>query len=106
MDIYCLSFVGWEAHLAESAWLGADVIEKSALRQRLHAKPLVMHSNNGSPMSLSMPMTNLTELGMTPFNSRPWVQHDNAFIESLVETLKATPRFLSGGFKCVDTCRE
>jgi transposase InsO family protein len=43
MDIYSRKIVGWEVHLAESAWLGADVIEKAALRERLHGLPLVLH---------------------------------------------------------------
>ncbi len=53
MDIYSRKIVGWEVHLAESTWLGADVIEKAALRERLHGKPLVLHSDNGSPMRAS-----------------------------------------------------
>ena len=31
---------------------------------------------------------------------------DNAYIESLFKTLKYTPKFPAGGFKCIETCRE
>ncbi len=106
MDVYSRKIVGWEVHLAESAWLGADVIEKAALRERLHGKPLVLHSDNGSPMRASALLTKLYELGITASNSRPRVSDDNAFIESLFKTLKYTPRYPTGGFKCIDTCRQ
>ncbi len=106
MDIYSRKIVGWEIHLAESGWLGADVIEKAALRERLHGKPLVLHSDNGSPMRASVLLTKLYELGITASNSRPRVSDDNAFIESLFKTLKYTPRYQTGGFKCIDACRQ
>jgi transposase InsO family protein len=106
MDIYSRKIVGWEVHLAESAWLGADVIEKAALRERLHGKPLVLHSDNGSPMRASVLLTKLHELGITASNSRPRVSDDNAFIEALFKTLKYTPRYPTGGFKCIEVCRQ
>ena len=106
MDIYSRKIVGWEVHIAESACLGADVIEKAVLRERLHGKSLVLHSDNGSPMRASSLLTKLYELGITASNSRPRVSDDNAFIESLFKTLKHTPRYPTGGFKCIDMCRE
>ena len=51
-----------------------------------------------------MLLTKLTELGITPSTSRPRVSDDNAYIESRFKTMKYTPRFPSGGSKCVDTC--
>ena len=105
-DIYYRKIVDWEVHFAESAWLGADVIEKAALRERLHGKPLVLHSDNGSPMRSNTLLTKLYELGIALSNSRPRVSDDNAYIESLFKTLKYTPKFPSGGFKCIETCRE
>ena len=106
MDIYSRTTVGWEVHIAESACLGADVIERAALRERLHGKPLVLHSDNGSPMRSNTLLTKLYELAIAPSNSRPRVSDDNAFIESLFKTLKYTPKFPTGGFQCIDTCRE
>ena len=43
---------------------------------------------------------------VTPCNNDPWVSDDNEVTESLIQTLKVRPRFPSGGFKCIDTCRD
>ena len=51
-------------------------------------------------------LTKLTELGIIPSNSRPLFSYDNAVIEAVFTALKVTPRFLTGGFKSVDMCRE
>jgi transposase InsO family protein len=106
MDIHSRKIVGWEVHLAKSALLGADVIEKAALCERLHGKPLILHSDNGSPMRASALLTKLYDLGITVSNSRPRVSDDNTFIEALFKTLKYTPRYPTGGFKCIDVCRQ
>jgi putative transposase len=106
MDVDSRKIVGWEVHIDESACLGADVIEKAVRRERLHGKPLVVHSDNGSHMRSNTLLTKLYELGIAPSNSRPRVSDDNPYIESLFKTLKYTPRFPAGGFKCIDTYRE
>ena len=85
--------------------MGADVIKKMALRERLHVKHLVLHSDNAGPMRAGELVTNLYELG-TASNSRPRASDDNAFIESLFKTLKYTPGYPTGGFKCIDAYRQ
>ncbi len=77
-----------------------------ALRERLHGKPLVLHSDNGSPMRASALVTKLSELGITASNSRPKVSDDNAFIKSLFKTLKYTSQYPTSGFKNIDVCRQ
>jgi transposase InsO family protein len=34
------------------------------------------------------------------------VSDDNAFIEAQFKTLKDTPRYPTGGFRCIDVCRQ
>lgn len=106
MDIYSRKTVGWEVPIAESAWLGADVIEKAALRERLHGIPFALHSDNGSPRRAISLLAYRTELGITPSNSRTRVSDDNAYIEALFKTLKVTPQYPTDGFTCIDVCRE
>jgi putative transposase len=48
----------------------------------------------------------LCEFGITAFNGRSRVSDDNAFIESLFNTSKYTPRYPTGGFKNIDVCRQ
>ena len=86
MDVYSRKIIGWEVYLAESAWLGANVIEKTAQRERLNGKPLVLHSDNGSPMRPSALLTELYELVITASSNRPRVSDENAFIEALFKT--------------------
>jgi putative transposase len=105
-DIISGEIVGWAVHIAESACLGAAVIEKAALCERIHGKPLVLHSDSGSPMRTNTLPMKLYELGNAPSNSRPRVSDDNVHIESFFKTSKYTPKFQSGGFKYIERCRE
>ena len=106
MDIYSRKIVGWEVHLAESPWLGADVIEKAARHEHLHSKPLVLHSNNGSPMRASTLQKKRYLLEITASNSGPRVSNDNAFVEALFKALKYIPRYPIRGLKGIDPCRQ
>ena len=49
MDIYSRKIVAWEVHLAESAWLGADVFKKAALLVNIDSKFLISSVEN-SPL--------------------------------------------------------
>ena len=49
-DIYSRYGVAWEVHEAESGEHAAQLLEKALLRERVHGKKPVLHSDNGSPI--------------------------------------------------------
>ena len=50
MDVYSRKIVGWKVYATESTEQAAGVFHKAYLRERVRAKALVLHSDNGSPM--------------------------------------------------------
>ena len=106
-DLYDRSIVGWEVYEAESADYASDLIQRITLKQgRLSTTPLVLHSDNGSPMKGATMLTTLYRLGITPSNSRPRVSNDNPYAESLFKTLKYRPNYQPKGFESVQKARE
>jgi len=100
-DIFSRMIVSWEIHNAESADSAAVMIQKACLRygiQHLDA-PLVLHSDNGSPMKGATMLATLQRLGVVPSFSRPRVSDDNPYSESLFKTMKYRPDYPSKPFK-------
>ena len=62
------------------------------------AQPLVLHSDNGSPMKGATLLETLYSLGITPSRSRPRVSNDNPYAESIFRTCKYRPSYPTGGF--------
>lgn len=108
IDLFSRKIVGWDVHLVERADLAEQLVERACWREHLAAKdkPLVLHSDNGSPMKAATFLQTLYDLGITPSRSRPRVSNDNAFIESLFKTLKYRPGFPVGGFIDLDASRH
>jgi putative transposase len=108
MDVYSRKIVGQEVYDNERGELAADVIEKAYWREHLVGSdtPLVLHSDNGSPMKAATFLEKLYDLGITPSRSRPRVSNDNAFAESLFKTLKYRPGFPAQGFQNIHDARE
>lgn len=104
-DIYSRKGVGYEVHECEQGQLAAELVQKTVIKERCFKKPLVLHSDNGSPMKSQTLLEKLYELGITPSRSRPRVSNDNPFSESLFRTLKYCPQWPSGGFKSLDEAR-
>src|SRR5690606_32712199 len=50
LDLYSRKVVGWEIHEEESSELAAHLLRKACLREAIAGAPLVLHSDNGSPM--------------------------------------------------------
>lgn len=103
MDVYSRKIVGHEVYESEIGELAREFIEKAYWRERIatHNKPLVLHSDNGSPMKAATFLEKLYDLGITPSNSRPRVSNDNAYSEALFKTLKFRPGFPVNGFKTI-----
>ena len=107
IDIFSRDIVGWEVWAEESAEHASELIKRACLGQkRLTTVPLVLHSDNGSPMKGATMLETLYALGITPSNSRPRVSNDNPYSESLFKTLKYTPDYQPAGFSSIEEARS
>jgi len=106
VDIYSRKIVGWEVHDRESGELAAELMQRTVLAEQCFRKPLVLHSDNGSPMKSYTLQSKLVDLGITPSHSRPRVSNDNAFSESLFRTIKYCPQWPSQGFATLELARD
>ena len=107
IDIFSRNIVGWEVWEEESAEHASELIKRASLAQkRLTTKPLVLHSDNGSPMKGATMLETLYALGITPSNSRPRVSNDNPYSESLFKTLKYRPNYQPKGFASIEDARN
>jgi len=106
IDLFSRDVVGWEVWEEESAEHASELIKRACLAQRrLTTMPLVLHSDNGSPMKGSTMLETLYALGITPSNSRPRVSNDNPYSESLFRTLKYRPNYQPKGFASIEEAR-
>jgi len=51
VDIFSRTIVGWEVHERERAELAATLIQKAVWSEACISRPLVLHADNGSPLS-------------------------------------------------------
>lgn len=106
IDIYSRKLVAWEVHDRECSQLASELVQRAVLREQCLFKPLVLHSDNGSPMKGSTLRVKLQELGVTTSYSRPRVSNDNPYVESLFKTVKYCPQWPSSGFATMEEARE
>lgn len=108
IDLFSRKIVGWEIWENESSELASKLVKKAVYSENALVldRPLVLHSDNGSPMKGSSLLTTLHTLGIVKSNSRPRVSNDNAYIESLFKTVKYMPSFPYKGFKNIQTARQ
>ncbi len=97
MDLYSRKIVAWEIHESESSDLAARLIRKACMVEGIASQPLVLHSDNGSPMKGASMLETLRRLGVTSSFSRPRVSNDNAYAESLFRTCKYRPDYPVNG---------
>jgi putative transposase len=71
LDIYSQKVVGWEIHDHESSEQASVLVRKTHLSEAVGLKPLVLHSDNGSPMKGSSLMATLDNLGIASSYRRP-----------------------------------
>jgi transposase InsO family protein len=105
LDLYSRKIVGWEIYEEESSELASQLIQKAYLREGVTGVPLVLHSDNGSPMKGASLMETLYRLGIMESYSRPRVSNDNAYAESLFRTCKYRPDYPHKGFANVSDAR-
>lgn len=107
LDLFSRKVVGWEIWDDESAENASILVRRTVLSEKrfYHSEPLVLHSDNGSPMKGSTLLETLYSLGITPSRSRPRVSNDNPYAESIFRTCKYNPSFPKGGFKSIEDAR-
>ena len=106
-DLFSRYIVGWEIWEEQSADLASDLIRKTALAEHIPLNSLlVLHSDNGSPMRAATMLATMQSLGVVPSFSRPRVSNDNAFAESLFNTLKSRAGYRDNGFESLDAARK
>jgi putative transposase len=107
IDIFSRDIVGWEIWEEESAEHASQLIRRAVMAQglSLSQQPLVLHSDNGSPMKGATMLATLYELGITPSRSRPRVSNDNPYSESMFKTIKYRPTFPEKGFVSLEASR-
>ena len=106
VDIYSRKIVGYEVHEQESGECAAALVEKTVLREGCFMRPLVLHSDNGSPMKSSTLLAKLYELGISSSRGRPRVSNDNPYSESLFKTMKYGALWPENGFSDLDEARD
>ena len=106
LDIYSRKIVGWEIHKCESAENASLLIKKTVLKEQCGSQPLVLHSDNGSPMKGATFLETLRRLEITASYSRPRVSNDNPFSESLFKTCKYRPEYTAKGFQTLSSARD
>ena len=106
IDLFSRDIVGWEVWAEESAEHASELIKRACLAQcRVSTMPLVLHSDNGTPMKGATMLETLYALGITPSNSRPRVSNDNPYSESIFKTLKYRPNYQPKGFATIEEAR-
>ena len=93
IDLYSRKIVGWEVYTDQTSEQAAEVVSKAWLREKVVGKPLVLHSDNGTPMKGAVMLTMLQKLGVIPSFSRPSVSNDNPYSEAMFRTLKYCPKY-------------
>ena len=74
LDIYSRKIVGWEVYAEESSQLSSVLIQRTVLAEKCLHKPLILHSDNGGPMTGATMLetcAELVEVCSTNWASRP-----------------------------------
>ena len=108
LDLFSRKIVAWEVWSKESAEHASQLVRRGVISEQiaLRKEPLVLHSDNGSPMKGATMLETLYHLGITPSNSRPRVSNDNPYSESLFKTLKYNCNYQPKGFTDLDEARQ
>ena len=108
LDLYSRKIVAWEIWLEESAENASVLVRRGVLSEQcsISLKPLVLHSDNGSPMKGASMLETLYSLGITTSRSRPRVSNDNPYAESIFRTCKYRPSYPVSGFIDITQARE
>lgn len=107
LDLFSRKIIAWEIWAEESSENASILVKRGMLsEQRIKVQePLVLHSDNGSPMKGASLLETLYQLGVTPSRSRPRVSNDNPYAESIFKTCKYRPGYPAKGFVNIEAAR-
>jgi len=107
LDLYSRKIISWEVYEKESADYASKLVRRAFMsgNRTKDMKPLVLHSDNGSPMKGATLLETLIMLGVMPSNSRPRVSNDNAYAEAIFKTLKYRPGYPRKGLASLEDAR-
>lgn len=106
VDLYSRKVVAWQVHDREDTELAAALITEACYQEGIAREQLILHSDNGSPMTGATLLATLQALGVTPSFSRPRVSNDNPYSESLFRTVKYRPWYPERPFESLAQARE
>jgi len=106
LDMFSRLIVGYEVWEPENAEYTKILVKRALLAQKTSGNPLVLHSDNGSPMKAATFLATLEKLGVQSSFSRRRVSNDSPYSESLFKTMKYVPSFPNGGFANIQESRE
>ncbi len=108
LDLFSRKIIAWDIWLEESAENASILVRRGVLSEQRTAlaEPLILHSDNGSPMKGASLLETLYSLGITPSRSRPRVSNDNAYAESIFRTCKYRPSYPAFGFADLTQARK
>ena len=75
LDVFSRLIIHWEVHREESSRHAQELIKKAVFKHGVLHQPLVLHSDNGSPMKAQDFQNLLARLGVTKSYSRPRVSN-------------------------------
>ena len=106
VDVFSRKIVGWEVFERECSDNAAGFVYKAVLAEGCILKPLVLHSDNGSPQKGATLNAKLESLGIMASFSRPRVSSDNPYSEALFRTCKYRPDYPKFGFDTIEDARR
>jgi transposase InsO family protein len=93
LDIFSRYVVGWMIAEVESSDLAKQLIAETTRKQGIQPDQLILHADNGSPMTGKPLSQLLVDLGITQSHSRPHTSDDNPFSEAQFKTMKYRPDY-------------
>ena len=106
VDMFSRLIVAHEVWEEETAKHAEYLVRKATLAQGIAGRPLVLHSDNGSPMKAATFQATLEKLGVQSSFSRPRVSNDNPYSEALFKTMKYRPQYPFKGFSTLEEARK
>ena len=106
IDVFSRKIVAWEIWEEETGEHAANLIEKAVISEKTCGRPVILHSDNGSPMKSATLLATLEKLCVAASYSRPRVSNDNPYSESIFRTCKYRPDFPYKGFASIEDARD
>ncbi|WHY88591.1 IS3 family transposase [Neobacillus novalis] len=106
IDIFSRMPVGWDVWENEDAVYAEELIKKAFISEKIAGEPLVLHSDNGSPMKTATFQVLLQKLCIQKSYSRPRVSNVNPYSEAMFRTMKYRPEYPHKGFVSLDAARS